>query len=109
MSDLTLEAYHGWLYTVAASMLPDGYHDAGIDDLVQEGRIAMWRSTTAYDPSKGALPSWVTRAARTRMRDVARGHCRFTGYDGRKGYTDMMHPRRPRVLSFAEVTDECAS
>lgn len=74
-----LQAYRGWLYTVANHLAPT---PAEVDDLVQEGYIAMWRALDTFDPAKGALPSWLTGAARLRMADVARGHGRPTGHVG---------------------------
>lgn len=71
-----LQGYRGWLYTVANHLGGD------VDDLVQEGYIAMWRALGTYDPAKGALPTWLTGAARMRMNDVARGHGRPTGHVG---------------------------
>lgn len=73
-----LQNYRGWLYRVAGSMVPQ----AEVDDLVQEGYIAMWRALGTYDHTKGSLPTWLTGAARMRMADIARGHGRPTGHVG---------------------------
>lgn len=73
-----LQAYRGWLYRVAMSMVPA----AEVDDLVQEGYIAMWRALGTYDHTKGAMPTWLTKAAKLRMADIARGHGRPTGHVG---------------------------
>lgn len=64
-----LAPYRNWLYFMANQMSPTF---AQVDDLAQEGYIAMWRSLEAYDPAKGSLPSWVTKAAKMRMSDVLR-------------------------------------
>lgn len=76
--NLTLHAYRGWLYFMANQMVSP----AEVDDLVQEGYIAMWRALDRFDPAKGALPSWLTTAARMRMTDIARGHGQPTGHVG---------------------------
>ena len=85
-----LGAYHRWLYKVAAELLPDAYGDPAIDDLVQEGRIAMWRAWQVYDDCKGTLAPWLTNAARMQMRNIAHSHGRYTGHTGRRGVTDAM-------------------
>jgi DNA-directed RNA polymerase specialized sigma24 family protein len=54
-------------------------------DLAQEGHIAMWHALDTYDPSLGALPPWLTTAAKMRMREVVyRGN--WTGTLGAKGH-----------------------
>ena len=64
--------YKNWLYAYARVV---SRNISDHDDLAAEGRIAMWRALETYDPSKGALPPYLTRAAKWRMRDVARrGH-----------------------------------
>jgi DNA-directed RNA polymerase specialized sigma24 family protein len=75
--------YRGWLYAQArkcSRSIPDH------DDLVQEGRIAMLRAMATYDPVKGSLPSWLTGAARMRMREVAK-RLNWTGTPMRRGHT----------------------
>lgn len=84
-----LADYHRWLYKVAADLLPDSYHDKDIDDLVNEGRIAMWRAMETYDESLGALPSWITRAARTHMRSIAHGNSQPTGRPATRGSREV--------------------
>lgn len=83
-----LPDYRRWLHHVANEMLPPT--SAEHDDLVQEGYIAMWRALDSFDESKGALPSWLTRAARYRMLDVRRGRA-LTGAerDGAVRTTDV--------------------
>ena len=83
MTEFDVQDYERWLHAVANDLLPP---DSPLhDDLVQEGRIAMWRSLERYDPSKGALPSWVTAAARLRMKDFAHGTGRPFGHTPRRG------------------------
>jgi DNA-directed RNA polymerase specialized sigma24 family protein len=95
-----LADYHNWLYKTAADFLPGGYQDKEIDDLVQEGRIAMWKAYEKYDEAKGTLAPWITNAARSRMKDIAHGHGRWTGHTGRRGVTDAMSPHVPRPLAL---------
>lgn len=77
-----LEDYHRWLHATA-NRISDSHGDH--DDLVQEGRIAMWRALETYDESLGSLPSWLTRAALQRMRDVAWGHGQPFGHEAVRG------------------------
>lgn len=98
MTDLA--DYHNWLYKTAAELLRGGYHDPDIDDVVQEGRIAMWRALDTYDDCKGTLAPWLTNAARMRMKDVAIGHGRWTGHTGRRGVTDALGKGVPRALAL---------
>lgn len=104
-----LASYHKWLYKTAADMLPDGYYDRDIDDLVQEGRIAMWKAYAAYDDCKGTLAPWLTNAARMRMKDVAHGHGRWTGHTGRRGWTDATARNKPAVISLDSLMDRAAT
>lgn len=92
---IQLDDYHNWLYQTAADMLRGGYKDPEIDDLVQEGRIAMWKAYQKYDDCKGTLAPWLTNAARMRMKDLAHGHGRWTGHTGRRGVTDAMDKQAP--------------
>lgn len=80
--DYVLADYHRWLYRVAKSISFDTHRH---DDLVQEGRIAMWRAMATHDPTRGALASWLTTAAETRMRDVAYGKVQPTGHEAMRG------------------------
>jgi RNA polymerase sigma factor (sigma-70 family) len=74
--DTTIAAYNGWLYQTAAHMLDAS--SPNLDDLVQEGRLAMWLALSSFDPAKGSLPSWLTRKAKFRMLEVVSGR-RYTG------------------------------
>lgn len=73
----TLADYDAWLHARAHQMLPSTDHRH--DDLVQEGRIAMWRAHADYDPAKGALPAWLTRHATWHMREVLSRGGTWTG------------------------------
>lgn len=67
--DMILNDYRGWLRATASRLMSD---PALIDDLAQEGWIAMWRALRDYRPEKGALPAWLTQHAMWRMLDCAR-------------------------------------
>lgn len=70
MDECVLGDYRRWLLkmaTIIAPSRPDVWQD-----LAQEGHIAMWKALRTFDESKGALPSWLTGAARLRMTDVYR-------------------------------------
>lgn len=73
--------YEGWLHKVANEIGSPAEHD----DLVQEGRVAMWRALSSFDESRGSLPSWLTRAAEMRMKDVAWGTGQPTGHEPTRG------------------------
>lgn len=87
-----LPDYRGWLYRVAMDLLPADAWQALLDDVAQEGYIAMWRAAGTWDPGRGALPSWLTGAARLRMRDVTRGHGQWTGHEPVRGVTGGPDP-----------------
>ncbi len=82
-----LPDYRRWLYRTAYDLLPAG--SPHVDDLAQEGNIAMWRALGTHDPDKGALPSWLTGAARLRMRNVALTHGQWTGHEAMRGRTEV--------------------
>lgn len=65
-----LPDYRRWLYKMANEYAAS--RPALIDDLVQEGYVAMWRALPKYDPAQGHLPSFLTFCARSRMIDVLR-------------------------------------
>lgn len=63
--------YEAWLHKRAWLIGGSNSHD----DLVQEGRIAMWQALGSFDPDKGALPDWLTRHANFHMLQCRqRGH-----------------------------------
>lgn len=82
-----LEDYERWLHAEAYKLQLPGRADH--DDIVQEGRIAMWRALSSYDESLGSLPSWLTTAARTRMRDFAWGRGQATGHEAMRGRQEL--------------------
>lgn len=85
MTDLDLGSYHGWLYKVASNLLPGGYSDQNLEDLVQEGRIAMWRALDTLPEDFQAIPMWLTNAAHLRMKNVATGSGQPFGHQAVRG------------------------
>lgn len=82
-----LPDYHRWLHRLAYDLLPAGSADH--DDLVSEGYVAMWRAFETYDSTRGALPTWLTGAARLRMRDLAFGSAQWFGHEPVRGHRDV--------------------
>lgn len=76
-----IKDYERWLHKVANEIGRPEDHD----DLVNEGRIAMWKSLETFDPALGALASWITTAARSRMKDLAWGRGQPTGHEAVRG------------------------
>ena len=91
-----LPSYRLWRLKMASVYLsrqPDLWQD-----LAQEGCIAQWKALDTYDPALGALPSWLTTAAKMRMLEVVkRGN--WTGTRGIKG-----RRREPPAIPV-EITD----
>jgi RNA polymerase sigma factor (sigma-70 family) len=81
-----LADYDRWLHSVANRL--SGPADPRHDDLVQEGRVAMWHALRKHDPSKGSLPSWLTKAAEMRMKNLAWGKGQPTGHEARRGVVE---------------------
>jgi RNA polymerase sigma factor (sigma-70 family) len=67
--DDILRDYLPWLRTVASNMLSPGHE--GVQDLVQEGYIAMWKAIRTYVPGKGQLDYWLKFKASHRMKTLA--------------------------------------
>lgn len=78
--------YDRWLHKVANRYLP--WDHPRHDDVVQEGRIAMWRALQVHDPSKGSMASWLTTAAERRMKDVAWRDRPTFGHEPHRGAVD---------------------
>lgn len=109
----TVGNYDRWLRAMADRLVGQSPE---FDDLVNEGRIAIWRAEAAHDPARGALPSWVTRAAEMRMKDVAWGSGRPFGHEATRGRRDvdvalhleelnsvLRESLEPSVSDFAEI------
>jgi len=83
-----LEQYRRWIYRLAHDML---WEDSAarriltVDDLAQEGWIAMWRADQNYDPKRGNRPAHLTNAARKRMLDVVSSKKPLFGTEGNRG------------------------
>lgn len=110
MTDV-LADYQKWCYSVANAM-SNNCTDA--DDLAQEGLIAMWRALEKYDPAKGALPSWLTKAAKMRMLEVVQrknlfGNARVQGAKSVEhlSYDEFEDP--DSVLPYVEYNSEIAA
>lgn len=75
MDDL-LKDYESWLHRRAYQLnsVPERH-----DDVVQEGRIAMWQAYKKHDPSKGSLPAWLTQHATWHMKEVLSRGGTWTG------------------------------
>jgi DNA-directed RNA polymerase specialized sigma24 family protein len=88
--------YEAWLHKRAWLLSGANTHD----DLVQEGRIAMWQAIDNFDESKGSLPAWLTLRANGHMLDcVQRGT--WTGKDKRNpGATRDGIARRREIDGF---------
>lgn len=80
--------YDRWIYRLANDMLwanSSARNFLTVDDLAQEGRVAMWAASQKFDPSRGNLPAHVTNAARKRMIDVISGRKPSFGTEGNRG------------------------
>ncbi len=89
--------YRAWLTKVATGFLSPTHES--LDDLIQEGYIAMWRACGSFDPDSGPADYWLKRSATRRMLTVLqRNH--WTGQDQRfNGGHGGSQPEQP-VLSF---------
>jgi hypothetical protein len=72
--------------------------DIDLDDLVSEGVAAAAKVHPKYNPAKGAYTTWVYRAARSRMIDIARSRTRqakredVAARDARDRHAFIEHP-----------------
>lgn len=92
--------YEGWLHSRAHAMTDQDAHD----DLVQEGRIAVWQAAQSFQEGRGALPHWLTFKAENRMKTVL-DRDTWTGRperaDGiRSTVTEKGQETRQRILDF---------
>jgi DNA-directed RNA polymerase specialized sigma24 family protein len=78
-----LTDFYPWLRKTAGNLV--GFDDPAVDDLVQEGYIAMWEGFKSYDPAKGPLIPRLQYLARKRMISVAYGHHQWTGHEPVRG------------------------
>lgn len=99
IDDDTLADFEGWLHRVALNMAGPGGHD----DLVQEGRIEMWRSLQKVDMTQEGWAGYVTKAAKGRMLDVVTGRSRLTGQEApqeRDRTTSRGREAREKIRAF---------
>lgn len=85
---LILNDYEKWLYRLANDMLwttSAARNILSVDDLVQEGRVAMWRALQKFDPDRGLVGSHLKNAARKRMLDIVMGKKPTFGTEGNRG------------------------
>jgi DNA-directed RNA polymerase specialized sigma24 family protein len=78
-----LQQYYPWLRKTAGNLI--GFDDPWLDDLIQEGYIAMWKALQSHDPDKGPLVPRLMFLARQRMLNVGYGHHRYTGHEAVRG------------------------
>lgn len=83
-----IEDYRRWAHKVAIDLLWESSSARNVltvEDLVQEGMIAMWRASETFDPTRGHAPAHLTNAARKRMIDVVTGRKPSYGTEGNRG------------------------
>lgn len=86
--ETTLKNYRGWLHKTASEYARDR---ETINDLAQEGYIAMWQAYESYVPgSSFTLSTHLMNKARWRMALVAHRES-YTGMPSRKGKHDTAH------------------
>ena len=87
-----LTRFDPWLQKVARSILSPSHPN--LEDLVQEGRVALWKALGTFNGERSHLTHWVTYRARNRMLEVATGKC-WTGqpprFHGRQGIQEPVH------------------
>lgn len=114
--DEIIAGYHSWLYKTASGMTSN---PSDVDDLVQEGRVAMWLALDSYDPEKGSLPSWLTRKAKFRMIEVvtdgpltgqpSRRHGRNPANEMKRDTLSLDLPRGDGGVNLADLISRDAS
>jgi DNA-directed RNA polymerase specialized sigma24 family protein len=97
-SNDVLQQYYPWLRKTAGNLI--GFDDPWLDDLIQEGYIAMWRAYQDYDPDRGPLVPRLLYCARKRMVNVAYGAHRYTGHEPARGHAEAKSP-----LHYDELPD----
>src|ERR1700755_735130 len=100
-ADETITRFEPWLQRTARGIA--GSNSPYLEDVIQEGRLALWNALQTYDPSRGALPSWLVYKSRYRMYEVLQGKP-WTGqpprFHGQQGSKEPEH-----VLSLDAPTD----
>lgn len=97
-----VESYERWLYREALSLLGSSNRE-NWDDVINEGRVAMWK---VEQQGHGDHAGFMTLAARNRMRDVAWNNRRHLGSasTSTKGVPNM--PTCPSLDSLDSSTRE---
>lgn len=90
-----LEPYRKWLYAMAYAMAPTW---GQVDDVAQEGYIAMWRSLETFDPARGTLAKWLTRNAKQRMGEYLRRGAAYGKQERRGVHT------KPESAGYTQVS-----
>lgn len=67
--DLLYDNYADALYGVVFRMLSD---EGLAQDVLQEAFVKIWKNSSAYDPSKGRLFTWLVRIAKNQAIDALR-------------------------------------
>ena len=86
---VVLQDYERWLGATALRLLGRTWTEDDLQDIKQEGRVAMWRALETFDESRGSLPSWLTGAALQRMQDVAWGRGQPFGHEAIRGSREV--------------------
>ncbi len=85
----------------------DSLPPASLDDYVQTCLIDLWRNALRFNPSKGALVTWVRAVARNKLRDHLRSRNRkvFRHTQSLEELPFAAHPYTPLSPSFAAFPD----
>ncbi len=108
-AEFDLQSQKSWLYTVARNLTK--HRPWRIDDLCQEGWVAMWRALKTYDPERGASQQWyVRKKAKLRMLEVIIGNEAWLGMEQRhrgtaKQELDFADPQEADYLNALSVGD----
>jgi RNA polymerase sigma factor (sigma-70 family) len=104
---MDLADFDGWLHRTASGMTGADGHD----DLVQEGRIAMWKALERADQDAPGLAGYVTRAAKGRMIDVVTGRSTLTGHERPRqaaGTSKRGQEAREKIRAFLAHSPEAS-
>lgn len=74
--------FEGWLHKTASGMTSN---EADHQDLVQEGRIEIWKALERADEGQATIAGYVTVAAKGRMLDIVSGRRRQVGHTAPEG------------------------
>lgn len=88
--------YEQWLVRRAFYMLPERLKEDR-DDLVQEGRIAMWQAYLSYRPGNN-LETWLKSHAIWRMKSIAHRRTHWTGSIVERTYSTSQGDRSREAI-----------